>query len=161
MTKYSYDDFGRVDKEHILLDKEIGTNNDRALLLNYRARLKSAFENKFVQAEQLQKKAINLCDVAENPVLYANLNMNMGVIYYDNNFPNKALEYMEKAISATEVSGIDTANYYAMLKNYCDVIAASQDFGKAISPLEQNIERAKAVNSIAYSDLLLIYPCCT
>ena len=140
--------------ESILRDKEVGTNNDRALLLNFRACLKITFENKFLQAEQLQKKALNICEPEENPLLYANLNMNMGVIYYDNYFPRKALEYMEKAVNMLDKTNIDTANYYAMLKNYCDVIAANQEYGKAISLLEQNIVKARAVGSAAYPDLL-------
>ena len=38
-----------------------------------------------------------MCDNKANPVLFANINMNLGLLYIENNEAERGLEFMDKA----------------------------------------------------------------
>ena len=65
----------------MLSDDNIGTQNDRALLLNNKASCIGLLDGNYAKAIELGKRAIKLCNVDENLLLAANLNMNLGYLY--------------------------------------------------------------------------------
>lgn len=65
----------------MLSDDNIGAQNDRALLLNNKASCIGLLDGNYAKAIELGKRAIKLCNVDENLLLAANLNMNLGYLY--------------------------------------------------------------------------------
>lgn len=143
----------------ILNDTEAGSARDRALYYNYRARCKSIFENDNKKAITYQQKALNYSDVITDPALLANLNMNMGALYHDNNFFVKAKEYMEKAISIFEDNKIVSADYIAMKRNYATVLAEQGKNIEAHTVLAETARIAIAANSSELAGLLYDAAC--
>ena len=81
----------------LLKTKSIGTNSDRALLLDFQATL----EIKPEKAIKLEKDALAQIEniTADNARLVSNLHANLGGLYRMNGHPDLAREHMEKSIS--------------------------------------------------------------
>ena len=83
--------------EKLLDDDKLGTVNDRALLLNNKAMLPMNRNEKLAHSISLMNKALSMCDEKSNPVLFANINMNLGILYIENKETERGLEFMDKA----------------------------------------------------------------
>ena len=81
----------------LLKTKNIGTDSDRALLLDFQATL----EIKPEKAIKLEKDALAQIEniTADNARLVSNLHANLGGLYRMNGHPDLAREHMEKSIS--------------------------------------------------------------
>nr|WP_243110802.1 hypothetical protein [Blautia sp. OF11-22] len=81
----------------LLKTKNIGTDSDRALLLDFQATL----ETKPEKAIKLEKDALAQIETitADNARLVSNLHANLGGLYRMNAYPDLAREHMEKSIS--------------------------------------------------------------
>ena len=139
---------------NILLDKEIGTNNDRALLYNYRAAYENIFTENITKAISLENKALSLCITEENPVLAANLNMNLGNLYVQKNELDRAKKYMESAINLMSNANTPTADLIIMTRNYADLLYMCGEKMQALNALMKCSEFAKNVNHTEYAALL-------
>ncbi len=120
---------------NILLDKEIGTNNDRALLYNYRAAYENIFTENITKAISLENKALSLCIPEENPILAANLNMNLGNLYFQKNDLDRAKKYMETAINLMSNANTPTADLIIMTRNYSDLLYMRGEKMQALNAL--------------------------
>ena len=83
--------------KNFLKPKDIGTDSDRALLLDFQATL----EIKPEKAIKLEKDALAQIEniTADNARLVSNLHANLGGLYRMNGHPDLAREHMEKSIS--------------------------------------------------------------
>ena len=81
----------------LLKTKNIGTDSDQALLLDFQA----ALETKPEKAIKLEKDALAQIEniTADNARLVSNLHANLGGLYRMNGHPDLAREHMEKSIS--------------------------------------------------------------
>ena len=81
--------------KNFLKPKDIGTDSDRALLLDFQATL----ETKPEKAIKLEKDALAQIEniTADNARLVSNLHANLGGLYRMNGYPDLAREHMEKA----------------------------------------------------------------
>ena len=77
--------------EKQLSDKTLGTVNDRALLLNNKAMLPMNRNEKLAKSISMMNKALSMCDNKANPVLFANINMNLGLLYIENGSENQTV----------------------------------------------------------------------
>ena len=80
--------------------KDIGTDSDRALLLDFQATL----EIKLEKALKLEKDALALITeiTGDNAHLVSNLHSNLGGLYRMNGYLDLAMEHMEKGISVLQ-----------------------------------------------------------
>ena len=83
--------------EKLLSDEGLGTVNDRALLLNNKAMLPMNRNEKLAKSISMMNKALSMCDNKANPVLFANINMNLGLLYIEDKETERGLEFMDKA----------------------------------------------------------------
>ena len=81
----------------LLKNKDIGTDSDRALLLDFQATL----ETKPEKAIKLEKDALSIVKevTANNARLVSNLHANLGGLYRMNGYPSLAMEHMAKSFS--------------------------------------------------------------
>jgi hypothetical protein len=86
--------------KNFLKRKDIGTDSDRALLLDFQATL----EIKLEKALKLEKDALALITeiTEDNAHLVSNLLSNLGGLYRMNGYPDLAMEHMEKGISVLQ-----------------------------------------------------------
>ena len=63
-------------------------------------------------------KALSLCDKSENIVLFANINMNLGVLYIENKETERGLEFMEKAWCFIRSSRAYNDDFITISRNY-------------------------------------------
>jgi len=139
---------------NILLDKAIGTNNDRALLYNYRAAYENIFTENITKAISLENKALSLCISEENPVLAANLNMNLGNLYVQKNELDRAKKYMVTAINLMKSANTPTADLIIMTRNYADLLYMHGEKIQALNAVMKCSEFAKNNNHSEYAALL-------
>ncbi len=139
---------------NILLDKEIGTNNDRALLYNYRAAYENIFTENITTAISLENMALSLCITEENHVLAANLNMNLGNLYFQKNDLDCAKKYMETAINLMSNANTPTADLTIMTRNYADLLYMRGEKMQALNALMKCSKFAENVNHTEYAALL-------
>lgn len=83
---------------NLLSDETLGTQNDRALLLNNQASCEGLLNGNYKRAIELEKRAIKNCNADENLQLAANLNMNLGYLYQANKQLDLAKQSMENAM---------------------------------------------------------------
>ncbi len=138
----------------ILLDKEIGTNNDRALLYNYRAAYENIFTENITKAISLENKALSFCIPEANPILAANLNMNLDNLYFQKNELDRAKKYMETAINLMIDANTPTADLIIMTRNYADLLYMRGEKMQALNALMKCSEFAKNNNHTEYAALL-------
>ena len=88
----------------VLLSDDFGTQNDRALLLNNQASCEGLLNSNYRKAIELEKRAINMCEPTSNPLLAANLHMNLGYLYQANSQLALAKQSMENAMQICRLS---------------------------------------------------------
>ena len=86
--------------KNFLKHKDIGTDSDRVLLLDFQATL----EIKPEKAMKLEKDALALITeiTEDNAHLVSNLHSNLGGLYRMNGYPDLAMEHMEKGLFLLE-----------------------------------------------------------
>lgn len=146
-----------AEMSELLKDENIGTANDRALLLNNSASFEGLLNGNYKKAIELEKKAIAVCVADENIVLVANLHMNLGYLYqYSRDFDNAKL-FMKHGIDLLSQSGIVTNDIIIMVHNYARLLAETGEPQNALKALSKCAKLVKAVNtekSADYADLV-------
>ena len=132
--------------KNLLKHKDIGTDSDRALLLDFQATL----EIKPEKAIKLEKDAIALIKeiTEENAHLASNLHSNLGGLYRMNGYPDLAREHMEKGLFLLEQYNLlYTNDSIPQITNYAMFLAEQQAPEKGISVLQKLSKGIKEYNS--------------
>ena len=130
----------------LLKTKSIGTDSDRALLLDFQATL----ETKPEKAIKLEKNALAQIEniTADNTRLVSNLHANLGGLYRMNGHPNLAREHMEKSLFLLEQYNLlYTNDSIPQITNYAMLLTEQQDPEKGISILQKLLKIIKKYNS--------------
>lgn len=157
MEKYRYESGMKAvvsEISDILKNAEIGTSRDRALLCNFQASYENEFTGNINKAISYANRALSFCDAAENPVLAANLNMNLGNLYVRKNELDNAKKYMETAMEIMACANVPTADLIIMTRNYADLLYMLDEKTRALNALTKCAELAKNVNHSEYAALL-------
>lgn len=157
MEKYQYESgMKEVVSEisNILKNTEIGTSNDHALLCNFHASYENEFTGNINKAISYANRALSFCDAAENPVLAANLNMNLGNLYVRKNELDNAKKYMETAMDIMAYANVPTADLIIMTRNYADLLYMLGEKNRALNASTKCAELAKNVDHSEYAALL-------
>ena len=123
--------------ENLLSDKTLGTVNDRALLLNNKAMLPVNRNDKLVHSIGMMNKALSVCDEKSNPVLFANINMNLGLLYTENNETERGLEFMDKAYLFIKLTRAYNDDFITIARNYAATLSENSRVNKAIEVLKE------------------------
>lgn len=140
-----------------LSDENVGTQNDRALLLNNQASCEGLLNSNYKKAIDLEKRAINMCEPTYNPLLAANLHMNLGYLYQANGKTDLAKPSMEKAMQIIAEVNTPTHDMIIMSRNYARLLAETGEARRAITALQKCADFVKTTNSemtTDYADLL-------
>lgn len=157
MEKYQYESGMKAvvsEISNILKNTEIGTTGDRALLCNFQASYENEFTGNINKAVSYANRALSFCDAAENPVLAANLNMNLGNLYVRKNELDNAKKYMETAMEIMAYANVPTADLIIMTRNYADLLYMLGEKNRALNALTKCAELAKNVDHSEYAALL-------
>lgn len=136
----------------LLSDDTFATQNDRALLLNNQASCEGLLNGNYKKAIDLEKRAINMCDPSENPMLAANLHMNFGYLYQADGKTDLAKPSMEKALQIIAKVNAPTHDVIIMSRNYARLLAETGEARRAITALQKCADFVKATNSETTSD---------
>jgi len=120
----------------LLKTKSIGTDSDRALLLDFQATL----ETKPEKAIKLEKDALAQIEniTADNTRLVSNLHANLGGLYRINGHPDLAREHMEKSISLLDQFNLLHINdSIPQIANYAMFLTEQQEPERGISELQK------------------------
>ena len=120
----------------LLKTKNIGTDSDRALLLDFQATL----EIKPEKAIKLEKDALAQIEniTADNARLVSNLHANLGGLYRMNGHPDLAREHMEKSISLLDQFNLLHINdSIPQIANYAMFLTEQQEPERGISELQK------------------------
>ena len=120
----------------LLKTKNIGTDSDRALLLDFQATL----ETKPEKAIKLEKDALAQIETitADNARLVSNLHANLGGLYRMNAHPDLAREHMEKSISLLDQFNLLHINdSIPQIANYAMFLTEQQEPERGISELQK------------------------
>lgn len=123
--------------EKLLSDKTLGTVNDRALLLNNKAMLPMNRNEKLAHSISMVNKALSMCDKSENPVLFANINMNLGLLYIENKETERGLEFMDKAYLFIKLTRTYNNDFITIARNYAATLSENSRVNKAIEVLKE------------------------
>ena len=137
---------------NLLSDDTLGTQNDRALLLNNQASCGGLLNGNYRKAIELEQRAINMCEPTENLMLAANLNMNLGYLYQANSQLDLAKQSMENAMQILANVNQPTHDVIIMSRNYTRLLAETGEAKRAIAALQKCAELVKATNSETTSD---------
>ncbi|MCM1328001.1 MAG: tetratricopeptide repeat protein [Ruminococcus sp.] len=157
MEKYRYESGMKAvvsEISNILKNNEVGTNSDRALKCNFQASYENEFTGNISKAIGYASRALSFCDAAENLVLAANLNMNLGNLYVRKNELDNAKKYMETAMEIISCANVPTADLIIMTRNYADLLYMLGDKIRALKAITKCAEFAKNVNHSEYAALL-------
>ena len=122
--------------EKLLDDEAIGNENSKALLLNNKAMLPVNRNKKLAQSISMMNKALSLCDETTNPVLFANINMNLGILYTENKETERGIEFMDKAYLFIKLSGQYVVDdFITMARNYAATLFENMRVNKALDIL--------------------------
>ena len=130
----------------LLKTKNIGTDSDRALLLDFQATL----ETKPEKAIKLEKDALAQIETitVDNARLVSNLHANLGGLYRMNGHPDLAREHMEKSLFLLEQYNLlYTNDSIPQITNYAMLLTEQQDPEKGISILQKLLKIIKKYNS--------------
>ena len=122
--------------KNFLNPKDIGTDSDRALLLDFQATL----EIKPEKAIKLEKDALAQIEniTADNARLVSNLHANLGGLYRINGHPDLAREHMEKSISLLDQFNLLHINdSIPQIANYAMFLTEQQEPERGISELQK------------------------
>ena len=136
----------------LLSDDTLGTQNDRALLLNNQASCEGLLNGNYRKAIELENRAIKKCNADENLQLSANLNMNLGYLYQANSQLDLAKQSMENAMQILASVNQPTHDVIIMSRNYTRLLAETGEAHRAITALQKCAELVKATNSETTSD---------
>ena len=120
----------------LLKTKSIGTDSDRALLLDFQAALETQPE----KAIKLEKNALAQIEniTADNARLVSNLHANLGGLYRMNGYPDLAREHMEKSISLLDQFNLLHINdSIPQIANYAMFLTKQQEPERGISELQK------------------------
>ena len=117
--------------EKLLDDDKLGTDNNRALLLNNKAMLPANRNDKLAKSISLMNKALSMCDEKSNPVLFANINMNLGILYTENKETERGLEFMDKAYLFIKLCRAYNDDFISIARNYAATLSANAKVNKA------------------------------
>lgn len=123
--------------EKLLSDKTLGTVNDRALLLNNKAMLPMNRNEKLAKSISMMNKALSMCDEKLNPVLFANINMNLGLLYTENNETKRGLEFMDKAYLFIKLTRAYNNDFITIARNYAATLSENSRVTKALEVLTE------------------------
>lgn len=123
--------------EELLDSKEIGNSNSRALLLNNKAMLPDNRNNKLAKSIGMMNKALSLCDKTVNPILFVNINMNLGSLYIENKDNERGLEFMDKAYLFIKLCGGYNNDFITIARNYATALSENMRVNKAIEILTE------------------------
>lgn len=160
MERYRYASGMRKNVEAmkiLLSDEKIGTQNDKALLLNNQASCVGLLDKNYPKAISLERKAISLCVAEDNLVLAANLNMNLGFLYHYSGDYDNAKMYMEKGMQLLSQANVITNDVIVMVRNYARLIATMSEPYKAIEAMKKCAALVKSENTdkcTDYADLI-------
>ena len=149
MQKYDYQKGMKAllqELKCLLKSKDIGTDSDRALLLDFQATLETQPE----KAMKLEKDALALIKeiTEENAHLASNLHSNLGSLYRINGYPDLAMEHMEKGLFLLEQYNLlYTNDSVPQITNYAMFLAEQQAPEKGISVLQKLSKGIKEYNS--------------
>ena len=127
---------GIIQELKCLLKQKIGTDSDRALLLDFQATL----ETKPEKAIKLEKDALAQIEniTADNARLVSNLHANLGGLYRMNGHPDLAREHMEKSISLLDQFNLLHINdSIPQIANYAMFLTEQQEPERGISELQK------------------------
>ena len=122
--------------KNFLKRKDIGTDSDRALLLDFQTTL----EIKPEKAIKLEKDALAQIEniTADNARLVSNLHANLGGLYRMNGHPDLAREHMEKSISLLDQFNLLHINdSIPQIANYAMFLTEQQEPERGISELQK------------------------
>ena len=123
--------------EKLLDDDKLGTDNNRALLLNNKAMLLSNRNDKLAKSISLMNKALSVCDEKLNPVLFANINMNLGLLYTENKENERGLEFMAEAYLFIKLTRAYNNDFITIARNYAATLSENSRVTKAIEVLKE------------------------
>lgn len=123
--------------EKLLSDKTLGTVNDRALLLNNKAMLPVNRNDKLVHSIGMMNKALSVCDEKLNPVLFANINMNLGLLYIEDKETERGLKFMDKAYLFIKLTRAYNNDFITIARNYAAALSENSMVTKAIEVLKE------------------------
>lgn len=134
---HEYDFMGIIifEIEKLLDDDKLGTDNNRALLLNNKAMLPNNRNEKLAHSISLMNKALSMCDEKSNPVLFANINMNLGILYIENNETERGLEFMDKAYLFIKLCRAYNDDLITISRNYASTLCENMRVNKALDVL--------------------------
>lgn len=121
--------------EKLLDDEAIGNENSKALLLNNKAMLPVNRNKKLAQSISMMNKALSLCDETTNPVLFANINMNLGILYTENKETERGIEFMDKAYLFIKLCRAYNDDFITIARNYAATLSANAKVNKALEVL--------------------------
>ena len=123
--------------EKLLSDEGLGTVNDHALLLNNKAMLPVNRNEKLAKSISMMNKALSMCDNKANPVLFANINMNLGLLYIENKETERGLEFMDKAYLFIKLTRTYNNDFITIARNYAATLSENSRVTKAIEVLKE------------------------
>ena len=121
--------------EKLLDDDKLGADNNRALLLNNKAMLPNNRNEKLAHSISLMNKALSMCDKSDNPVLFANINMNLGILYIENKEPERGLEFMDKAYLFIKLCRAYNDDFISIARNYASSLCDNMRVNKTLEVL--------------------------
>ena len=136
---HEYDLMERIisETENLLSNKTLGTVNDRALFLNNKAMLPMNINEKLAKSISMLNKALSVCDEKSNPVLFANINMNLGLLYIENSETERGLEFMDKAYLFIKLTRIYNNDFITIARNYAATLSENGRVTKALKVLTE------------------------
>lgn len=123
--------------EKLLDNDKLRTDNNRALLLNNKAMLLSNRNDKLAKSISLMNKALSMCDKSENPVLFANINMNLGLLYIENSETERGLELIGKAYLFIKLTRAYNNDFITIARNYAAILSENGRVTKALEVLTE------------------------
>ena len=123
--------------ENLLSDDKLGTVNNRSLLLNNKAMLPMNRNDKLAKSISMMNKALSVCDEKSNPVLFANINMNLGLLYIENNETERGLEFMDKAYLFIKLTRAYNNDFITIARNYAATLSENSRVTKALEVLTE------------------------
>ena len=126
-----------IETEKLLSDEGLGTVNDHALLLNNKAMLPMNRSEKLAKSISMMNKALSMCDNKANPVLFANINMNLGSLYIENSETERGLEFMDKAYLFIKLTRTYNDDFITIARNYAVTLSENSRVTKAIEVLKE------------------------
>ena len=135
---------------NLLSDETVGTQNDRALLMNNQASCEGLLNGNYKKAIDLEKRAINMCVPTDNPLLAANLHMNLGYLYQADGKTDLAKPSMENAMQI--IAEVNALTHDVIIRNYARLLAETGEARRAITALQKCADFVKATNSETTSD---------